>query len=110
MDAIIDPLFFFFPNLERHHLWMFPKRVEIHNELEIFLDMMREIIIKKRKTLAKQKNLTVSDSTVQNTLSKSTEKDILTLLIESSNTEENSDLSITNDDMLLVSIYYFFQF
>lgn len=105
MDAVIDPLFFFFPNLERHHLWMFPKRVEIHNELEVFLDMMRAIIIKKRETLAKQKKLTAAsnDHAIQNSLSRSTERDILTLLIESANAEENSDLSIANDDMLLVS-------
>lgn len=109
MDAVIDPLFFFFPNLERHHLWMFPKRVEIHNELEVFLDMMRAIIVKKRKTLAKQKNLAApNDHAIQNSLSRSTEKDILTLLIESANNEENSDLSIANDDMLLSNLCILF--
>lgn len=108
MDAVIDPLFYFFPKFDREYLWMFPKRQDIHKELDIFLNMIREIIVKKRATIAKQKAL--NDLAISNgekiASNSSTEKDILTLLIESADTEENSDLSITDDDMLMVSGYY----
>jgi hypothetical protein len=113
MDAVIDPLFFFFPKLDREYLWMFPKRQDVHKELNIFLSMIREIIAKKRDTIAKQKtvdHLVVSDDDAEKAAVASgngiSEKDILTLLIESSDAEENSDLSITDDDMLVVSICF----
>jgi cytochrome P450 len=111
MNAVINPLFYFFPNLDRQYLWLFPKRKEIHQELEIFLSMVREIIAKKRETMAIQKDLSVFASAAGNnskefagTSITKTEKDILELLIESAQSDENSDLSIADDDMLLVSI------
>lgn len=92
---------------------MFPKRKAIHDELEIFLNKVREIIIKKRETMPNQKKLEdlgvaeggVSKEFDDTNITK-TEKDILELLIESVQSDENSDLSIADDDMLLVSISF----
>lgn len=113
MKAVVDPLFYFFPNLDRQYLCMFPKRKAIHDELEIFLNKVREIIIKKRETMPNQKkleDLCVAEGGVSkefdDTNITKTEKDILELLIESVQSDENSDLSIADDDMLLVSISF----
>lgn len=111
IEAVMDPLFYFFPALDTDYLWLFPKRQEIHKELEIFLDMVREIIMKKRQTLTEQKRLkelAVSNGEAVGDVERTSDKDILTLLIESADTEENKDISEISDDMLLVSVAYTF--
>lgn len=104
----MDPLFYFFPALDKDYLWLFPKRQEVHKELGVFLDMVQEIIVKKRQTLAEQKRLTqltVSNGEAVNDVErKASDKDILTLLIESADEEENKDISEISDDMLLVGL------
>lgn len=101
----MDPLFYFFPGLDTDYLWLFPKRQEVHKELDVFLKMVREIIIKKRHTLEGQKKLkelAISNGEAVVEDERASEKDILTLLIESADTEENKDISVISDDMLLV--------
>lgn len=108
----MDPLFYFFPALDTDYLWLFPKRQEIHKELGVFLDMVQEIIVKKRQTLAEQKRLkelAVSNGeTVGDVEKRASDKDILTLLIESADEEENKDISDISDDMLLVCLGHAF--
>lgn len=108
VEALMDPLFYFFPALDTDYLWLFPKRQEIHKELGVFLDMVQEIIVKKRQALAEQKRLTelaVSNGeTVGHVEKRASDKDILTLLIESADEEENKDISEISDDMLLVCL------
>jgi hypothetical protein len=85
---------------------MFPKRQEAHQNLDVFLSMVDEIIAQKRTKIADQKRideLTVAEGS--STQSKqNADKDILTLLIESANDTENKELSIADNDMLLVCI------
>jgi hypothetical protein len=105
VEAVMDPLFYFFPKLDTKYLWLFPKRQEVHKELDIFLKMVRDIIIKKRQTLDEQrklKQLAISNGGEVVEDERTSEKDILTLLIESAEAEENEDISVVNDDMLLV--------
>lgn len=105
VEAVMDPLFYFFPKLDTKYLWLFPKRQEVHKELDIFLKMVRDIIIKKRQTLDEQrklKQLAISNGGDVVEDERTSEKDILTLLIESAEAEENEDISVVNDDMLLV--------
>lgn len=105
VEAVMDPLFYFFPSLDTDYLWLFPKRQEVHKELDGFLKMVREIIIKKRQTLdgqKKLKELAISNGEAVVEDERASEKDILTLLIESADAEENKDISVISDDMLLV--------
>lgn len=105
VEAVMDPLFYFFPSLDTDYLWLFPKRQEVHKELDVFLKMVREIIIKKRQTLdgqKKLKELAISNGEAVVEDERASEKDILTLLIESADAEENKDISVISDDMLLV--------
>ncbi|KAG1114134.1 hypothetical protein G6F42_014272 [Rhizopus arrhizus] len=111
IEAVMDPLFYFFPALDTDYLWLFPKRQEIHKELEIFLDMVREIIAKKRQTLTEQKRLkelAVSNGEAVGDVERASDKDILTLLIESADAEENKDISEISDDMLLSNMCVLF--
>ncbi|KAI8641836.1 cytochrome P450 [Parasitella parasitica] len=110
-EAIMDPLFFFFPSLDTDYLWLFPKRQEIHKELDVFLDMVREIITKKRSLLTekkKMKELAISRGDTNSPAEKASEKDILTLLIESADTNENQDISDISNDMLLSNMCVLF--
>lgn len=83
---------------------MFPKRQRAHEDLDIFLSMVEEIIAKKRTKIADQKRineLNVAEGSFSESKS-NIDKDILTLFIESANDDENKDLSIADNDMLLV--------
>ena len=111
LNACEDPLFALLPFLERNYLDWFPKRKQIHEELTKFLDMMQEIIDKKRDKIIQQQQLESHDKKEKNIqgLSSSTtytDRDILTLMIENQlqqqNEEENDVLS---DEELKVSIY-----
>ncbi|KAK4520166.1 Nitrogen permease regulator 3 [Mucor velutinosus] len=112
VEALMDPLFYLFPALDKDYLWLFPKRQEIHKELGVFLDMVQEIIVKKRQTLTEQnrlKELAVSNGEAVDEVEKSAnDKDILTLLIESADEEENKDISEISDDMLLSNMCVLF--
>ncbi|GAN02680.1 cytochrome P450 [Mucor ambiguus] len=112
VEALMDPLFYFFPALDTDYLWLFPKRQQVHKELDVFLDMVQEIIVKKRQTLAEQKKLkelaVSNEEAVNDVETKASDKDILTLLIESAGEEENNDISEISDDMLLSNMCVLF--
>lgn len=75
-----DPLFFIFPILDKDLLWMFPKRIQAHKEMDRFLKMLDGIILNKREALEKEKLENKEEN----------EKDLLTLMIESENRGEGN--------------------
>jgi cytochrome P450 len=105
------PLFFFFPFLEKHMSWAFPKRQQAHKHLDILHGLFDSIIANKRKVLAQQKER-----------HEDPEKDLLTLMIEAgqddpsqalSNEELREDLSIfftaghdTTSNALSFALYF----
>ncbi|KAI8380763.1 cytochrome P450 [Blakeslea trispora] len=95
-EALQDPLFFLFPILEQKFLWMFPKRKAIHDQLDLFLNMMDDIIINKRKEIE-------AGMTENKDLNES-EKDILTLMIEA---EQRGEGVMTNE-ILKGNLCFFF--
>ncbi|CEP19504.1 hypothetical protein [Parasitella parasitica] len=110
-EALMDPLFFFFPSLDAEYIWLFPKRQEVHKELGVFLEMVREIIAQKRLSLSekkKLKELAIARGEADTPSEKASEKDILTLLIESAETDENHDISDISNDMLLSNMCVLF--
>ena len=60
----------------------------MHNELTLFLDLMKGIITKKRQEVEQKKSFNGADN----------EKDLLTLMIES---EMDGNGAISNDDLLV---------
>ncbi|KAI8333281.1 cytochrome P450 [Choanephora cucurbitarum] len=91
--AFQDPLFLLFPILEQKFLWMFPKRKAIHDQLDLFLEMMDDIILNKRKEIQ-------ADKKYQN----EAEKDLLTLMIEA---EQRGEGVMTNK-VLKGNLCFFF--
>ncbi|CAO3597966.1 unnamed protein product [Absidia cylindrospora] len=89
MNGHRDPLFYLFPILEKHFLWMFPKRQQIHAMATEFLDMLQQVIEHKRQYL--RENYTSIDSMDE------AEKDLLTLMIES---ELRGEGILTNQELL----------
>ncbi|KAI8879153.1 cytochrome P450 [Backusella circina FSU 941] len=87
-NGIADPLFFMFPILEANFLFMFPKRKQLHKDLEQFLGMMRSIIEDKRRKIESGEN--------QNENLEENEKDLLTLMLES---EMKGEGKMTNEEL-----------
>ncbi|KAI8883547.1 cytochrome P450 [Backusella circina FSU 941] len=115
-EAISHPIFFLFPILESHFLWMFPKRKQAHADLDHFLSMMRTIIVEKRKKIESNQN--------QNANLNENERDLLNLMLESemkgegqmTNKELENNLSVfflaghdTTSNALSFAIYYLAQ-
>ncbi|KAG2225674.1 hypothetical protein INT45_012146 [Circinella minor] len=84
----LHPLFLLLPFLEGPY-WrsLFPKRKQLHYELDLFLEKMQEIITHKRNLLENSKN--TSSSTINKKIN---EKDLLTLMLEAAK-EENGILT-----------------
>ncbi|KAI9029852.1 cytochrome P450 [Phycomyces nitens] len=110
-QGINVPIWLFFPKLEQIFLWMFPKRLKVHNDLTRFLEMIDGVIDKKRATIENSRH----DKSIQ-----TNEKDLLTLMLESedgkdklSNKELKSNICVffvaghdTTANALSFSIYY----
>jgi cytochrome P450 len=73
-DGMRDPKFFLFPKMDTKFLWMFPKRQELHREMDEFLEMLDGVIQNKKNALKEGAH---NDSLEEN------EKDLLSLMIES---------------------------
>ncbi|KAL9545818.1 hypothetical protein MBANPS3_006962 [Mucor bainieri] len=85
--AMQEPLYFLFPSLDQSLLWLSPKRQAVHRELEGFVDMLSEVIKKKRRDIA---------SGVQNEHLPDNEKDVLTLLIEN---EDKGEGALSDEEL-----------
>lgn len=89
-----DYKFSIFPSFEKQWLWLFPKRRELHRKLEEFLNMLDNLIQKKKESLTHEEN--------QSDLEEN-EKDLLTLMIESEQKGEGA-LSDENLKVSFISI------
>jgi cytochrome P450 len=95
-----DPFFYLFPAFEKQkYLWLFPKRKQIHENTDKFLDMLDGIIENKRKEMKSGKiyNDTLADN----------EKDILTLMIEAEEVEgklTDIELKVKDEGRYIVMI------
>lgn len=90
MNGHRNPLFHFFPILEKRFLWLFPERRQVHATLTKFLGMLQDVIEHKRQVLKdKDANLESGDDDA--------EKDLLTLMIES---ELRGEGVLTNKELL----------
>ncbi|KAL0082486.1 hypothetical protein J3Q64DRAFT_1850277 [Phycomyces blakesleeanus] len=93
--SLFVPIFNILPVLEKSFLWMFPKRKRVHDKMTKLKDMMRQVIIQKQARLKENK---------PNPNLKDTEKDLLTLLLES----ENEGHEPMSEDELMSNLCAFF--
>ncbi|KAI8070961.1 cytochrome P-450 cyp509A1 [Gongronella butleri] len=73
MKDLRNPFFGLIPFFETHTLRFFPERVKAHQNLDVFLNMLEEIIDHKRKVLRENAESGVEEH----------EKDLLSLMLES---------------------------
>ncbi|KAI9469994.1 MAG: cytochrome P450 [Benjaminiella poitrasii] len=85
--GIQDPLYLIFPFLDSTLLGLFPKRKQIHCEMNRLLEMMDQVIEKKRKDLEDNR---------QNEFLEEHERDLLTLMMES---EKRGEGVMTDKDL-----------
>ncbi|GAB5591312.1 hypothetical protein Unana1_06212 [Umbelopsis nana] len=84
-SIMFDPLYMLFPVFDRKFLWALPKRREAHRNLDDFLEMLKQLIVQKRNKLKHAGERNKKDS----------EKDLLTLMIES---EFNGEGALTDEE------------
>ncbi|KAI9490119.1 cytochrome P450 [Zychaea mexicana] len=94
VEATSDPIYAFFPVLERKYLHWFPKRKRIHDELTVFLDMIQHIIDEKRRKRA--------DSAHRE---EKKEKDLLEMMMESGEDDGNG---LTDEELKSNLCVFFF--
>lgn len=73
MQGMASPFFIAFPAFDTTYRHWFKKRLEVHNNLDMFLDNIDKMIEQKRKNVHDNVETNSSDE----------EKDLLTLMIES---------------------------
>lgn len=89
-EGVKDPVFMFFPWLERKLLFLFPERRRLHQVLDKFLVMLDEVIANKRAILKERTgNVNLNDN----------EKDLLTLMIES---EMLGEGALSNEELMVL--------
>jgi cholesterol 24(S)-hydroxylase len=105
-DALIQPIYYIFPILESHFLWMFPQRKKAHDNVDHFLRMMRNVIVEKRRKIENNQN--------QNSNLNENEKDLLTLMIESEMKGEgqmiNKELEVNIYSHICIHVFIFIYF
>ncbi|KAG2210476.1 hypothetical protein INT47_002418 [Mucor saturninus] len=89
-----DPVYFFFPVLERHFLNFLPKRKLIHRDCDRFLKLMDDMIEEKRRIVNEDEGIVVAEKKED-----ISEKDILTLLLENEKNENDSNTFMTNEEL-----------
>ncbi|KAI7883814.1 cytochrome P450 [Mucor mucedo] len=95
-EGFRNTFFFVFPVFDKKYLWMFPKRVYIHQEMDRFRHMLQDVIDHKR--------LSLKDKNYQNDALEENERDLLTLLIES----EIRGEGVMTDEELMSNLRFFF--
>ncbi|KAI9306823.1 cytochrome P450, partial [Cunninghamella echinulata] len=80
-EGMLHPFFVVFPLFDSTLLRFFPKRQKIHDNLTEFTNMMDTIIEDKRKQL-------LAEKLDQDTVKDQSERDLLTLMLESENDEQ----------------------
>ncbi|KAI8333842.1 cytochrome P450 [Chlamydoabsidia padenii] len=84
-EGMLDPFFLVFPFFDTTFLNWFPKRQQIHKKLDKFLDMIGNMIEKRRSDLNQGKQMVDAQ-----------DRDLLTLMIES---EQSENASLSNDEL-----------
>ncbi|GAA5801590.1 hypothetical protein HPULCUR_007038 [Helicostylum pulchrum] len=82
VEGFRDFKYFMFPTLDQELLWLFPKRKLLHQKLDTLMDMLDEVVQKKRELL--------KQGQVRNNDLEENERDLLTLMLESEEQEEGS--------------------
>ncbi|KAG2187290.1 hypothetical protein INT44_004975 [Umbelopsis vinacea] len=83
-----NPVYFFFPILEKYFLWAFPKRKALHRKMDEMNTIFFSIIDRKRKTLASNKNNI-----------EEVDKDLLTLMLEANEDTENPQHQLSDAEL-----------
>ncbi|KAM3583176.1 hypothetical protein VKS41_004927 [Umbelopsis sp. WA50703] len=86
-DGAFHPLYFLIPAFDTKYRHLFPRRVQLHQDLKRFISKIEDIIVKKRAQLLQGRSQ-----------ADETEKDLCTLMLESEADGEGSSLS--NDELL----------
>ncbi|CAO3683430.1 unnamed protein product [Umbelopsis vinacea] len=81
-EGAFNPLFFLIPAFDTKYRHLFPSRVQLHQDLKLFLRKIEDIIVEKRAKLAEGRSLLDE-----------TEKDLCTLMLEAEADGEGSSLS-----------------
>jgi cytochrome P450 len=88
-DGAFHPLYFLIPAFDTKYRHLFPRRVQLHQDLKRFISKIEDIIVKKRAQLLQGRSQ-----------ADETEKDLCTLMLESEADGEGSSLS--NDELLVM--------
>ncbi|KAI9317207.1 cytochrome P450 [Dichotomocladium elegans] len=87
MAGAMKPLFLIFQAFDQSLRFLFPNRVQEHKELDIFLEMVDQVIAKKRKAIKDQ---------IGNPNIKDNEKDLLTMMLEA---EDEHGHGMTDEEL-----------
>ncbi|KAG2183321.1 hypothetical protein INT43_006326 [Umbelopsis isabellina] len=94
MDGFRQPIYFFFPFLDKYMKWAIPQRRQQHMDVKNMTELYQEVIDNKRKILSQQKHQ-----------QEDPEKDLLTLMIEAGRDDPSQALS---DEELSGNLAIFF--
>lgn len=94
MDGFRQPVYFFFPFLDKYMKWAIPERRQQHKDVEKMIKLYQEVIDNKRRILSQQKDQ-----------QEDPEKDLLTLMIEAGRDDPSQALS---DEELSGNLAIFF--
>jgi cytochrome P450 len=83
-----DPVYFFFPILEKYFLWALPERKALHQKMDEMNAIFFSIINRKRKALASNENKIEEG-----------EKDLLTLMLEANQDTENPQHQLSDVEL-----------
>ncbi|KAI8575217.1 hypothetical protein K450DRAFT_262785 [Umbelopsis ramanniana AG] len=83
-----NPIYFFFPILEKYFLWVIPKRRALHRKMDEMNTIFFSIIDRKRKTLASNKH-NIEEG----------EKDLLTLMLEANEDTGNPQHQLSDVEL-----------
>jgi hypothetical protein len=93
-EGAFHPLFFLIPAFDTKYRHLFPRRMQLHQDLKRFLSKIEDIIAEKRTKLAQGRSQLDE-----------TEKDLCTLMLEA---EANGEGSTLSNSELMVSEYSLF--
>jgi cytochrome P450 len=93
-DGAFHPLFFLIPAFDTKYRHLFPRRVQLHQDLKRFMGKVEDIIVNKRAQLAEGRSQLDE-----------AEKDLCTLMLEAEADGEGS--SLTNEELLVTAPFVF---
>lgn len=88
IEGTQNPVYFFFPIIEKYFLWAMPERKPLHLKMDKMNTIFFSIIDRKRKALASNENKIEEG-----------EKDLLTLMLEANQDTENSQHQLSDVEL-----------